>query len=123
MVHPILLVEDHADLRVALCKILEADGYTVVTAETAEEALATLEDGLRPSVVLVDLHLPRASGWEVLKHLDQEAHLRSVPTILMSGMPKDDVRVLADAVLRKPVDVNGMLSLVRNLVSRQQYED
>ena len=115
MLAPILLVEDDEDTRGALCHLLEAEGYVVITAKDAEAALQHLEQGLRPSVVLVDLHLPRASGWDVMKHLDQEAHLRDVPTILISGMPKDNVKVLADAVFRKPVDYGNLLASIRSL--------
>jgi hypothetical protein len=50
-----------------------------------------------------------------MKHLDQEAHLRDVPTILISGMPKDNVKVLADAVFRKPVDYGNLLASIRSL--------
>jgi len=114
MVAPVLLVEDDDDTRSALCFLLEAEGYNVVSVKDAESAIQQLTDGLRPSVVLVDLHLPRASGWDVMKHLDEEAHLRDVPTILISGMPKDNVKVLADAVFRKPVDYGNLLATIRN---------
>lgn len=123
MVAPVLLVEDDPDTLSALCLLLEGEGYTVVTAKDAESALQQLEDGLRPSVVLVDLHLPRASGWDVMKHLDEEAHLRSVPTILISGMPKDNVKTLADAVFKKPVDFPNLLSTVRQFANRQTPEE
>lgn len=123
MVAPILLVEDDEDTRAALCHLLEAEGYTVITAKDAEGALKHLQDGLRPSVVLVDLNLPRASGWDVMKHLDEEAHLRDVPTILISGMPKDNVKVLADAVFRKPVDYGNLLATVRQLANQHTGSD
>ena len=119
MVAPVLLIEDDPSIRSVFCEILEAEGYTVVTAPDAETAVRQLEEGLRPSVVVVDLHLPRASGWEVMKYMDQESHLRSVPTILMSGMPKDDVKLLADAVFKKPVDVASLLSTIRSFAHRQ----
>jgi CheY-like chemotaxis protein len=119
MIAPVLLVEDDPDTRSALCLLLESEGYTVVGAKDAQSALEQLEDGLRPSVVLVDLLLPDGSGWDVMKHLDQEAHLKSVPIILISGMPKDDVRILADAVFKKPVDYPNLLATIRQFANRQ----
>jgi CheY-like chemotaxis protein len=118
MVAPVLIVEDDNDSRSALCHILEGEGYTVVTAKDAQSALEHLEDGLRPSVVVVDLHLPDASGLEVIQHLDQEAHLRAVPTILISGAPKDKFGIEPDAVFKKPIDVPSLLAAIRQLANK-----
>jgi CheY-like chemotaxis protein len=113
--NPILLIEDDAEVRVALCEMLEAQGYVVIAVETAEAAVAQLEDGLRPSLVLVDLNLPGMSGWDVVNYLEQQPHLRAVPRIVMSGIPKDHVKLVANAVFKKPVDVATLLATIGEL--------
>ena len=59
---PILLVEDHADLREAMTSLLEAFGYGVVTAADGGEALDHLRRGTAPSLIVLDLEMPRKDG-------------------------------------------------------------
>ena len=64
---PILFVEDDVPLRTMLARALRAHGHAVVEAGSAEEAGAVLGRGLRPSLVLLDLNLPGATGWDLLR--------------------------------------------------------
>ncbi len=64
---PILFVEDDVPLRTVLSRSLRAHGHPVVEAGSAEEAGAMLGRGFRPSLVLLDLNLPGATGWDLLR--------------------------------------------------------
>jgi CheY-like chemotaxis protein len=66
-VQSVLIVEDHESLRRILAHQLRASGLDVVEAGSAEEASELLRDGLRPTVVLLDLNLPGQTGWEFLR--------------------------------------------------------
>jgi CheY-like chemotaxis protein len=114
----ILLVEDDQDSRESLSEALRAEGYSVVTAGDGQQALDLLEDGVRPSLVLMDLKLPRVSGWDILKYLHTEPRLRHVPAIVVTGVPKDTVKVVADAVFEKPLDHARLFETIRHLVAR-----
>ena len=114
----ILLVEDHADTAAALVQILAARGYTVLTAENGQRALDLFDQGIRPRLILVDLMLPRVSGWELLTYLHDDPELRHTATVVITGVPKQQVRVIADAVFSKPLDFSTLASTIDDLVAR-----
>ena len=63
----VLIVEDDEHLREILARHLASKGFRVAEAASAEGAEAQLADGLRPSLVLLDLNLPGRTGWELLR--------------------------------------------------------
>jgi CheY-like chemotaxis protein len=114
----ILLVEDHADTAAALFEILTARGHSVLTADNGQQALDLLERGIRPRLILVDLMLPQVSGWDLLTYLQTDPELRDTPTIVITGVPKAQVRVIADAVFSKPLDYQQLAAMVDSLIAR-----
>jgi CheY-like chemotaxis protein len=114
----ILLVEDHADTAAALFQILTQRGYSVLIADNGQQALDLLDRGIRPRLILIDLMLPRVSGWELLTYLQGDLQLRNTPTVVITGVPKDQVRVIADAVFSKPLDFETLASKIDDLVAR-----
>lgn len=63
----VLFVEDDAGLAAVVVRHLRARGHDARTAISAEEAAALIGSGFRPTVVLLDINLPGASGWELLR--------------------------------------------------------
>jgi DNA-binding response OmpR family regulator len=63
----VLFVEDDLGLAGIVVRHLRARGHDARDVGSAEEALEALADGFRPSVVLLDINLPGASGWELLR--------------------------------------------------------
>src|SRR2546426_7452879 len=84
---PVLVVEDDASVRRPLLKFLELNGFTVVTAETAEEGLEALKQ--QPFVAaVVDLRLKRGSGRDVVV-----ATPADIPVIIFSGVPSESAEL------------------------------
>jgi CheY-like chemotaxis protein len=117
---PILLVEDDDDTAAALFKILTDRGYSVTIVENGQEALNLLDGGARPRLILVDLMMPRVSGWELLTYLHSDPELRRTPTVVITGVPKEQVRVIADAIFSKPLDFYALASTIDALVTRRE---
>jgi len=114
----VLVVDDDARLREFMRVSLEAEGYAVREAESAEQALAALEDQA-PSLVLLDVVLPGVDGWQMLQQM-QERH-GSVPVIMFSG--KIDEQSAAHAAERgaqgfvgKPFDPQELIARAKQLV-------
>ena len=59
----VLVVEDDTSLRKGMVALLEATGMTAIEAVDGEDALQLLRHGLAPSVILLDLAMPRMDGW------------------------------------------------------------
>jgi CheY-like chemotaxis protein len=100
----VLVVDDDADLRRRLRGLLELDGWAVDEAADGREALDRLE--AKPSLVLLDLLMPRSDGFEFLAEFRQRDEFRSVPVVVLTAkdLTADDhnrLRGATEAVLRK----------------------
>lgn len=113
---PILIVEDDVDTREALKFLLETYGYAVVVAGDGADGLAKLHAGLRPSLILLDLLMPKKNGFQFRVEQAMDAELSEIPVAVYSGNP-DACRAeaLAGAVahLHKPIEVEKLLEVVR----------
>ena len=112
----VFIVEDDPDTLAALVTLLEGRGLSVVTATDGEQAIDQLSAGLRPRVMLIDLMLPKVSGWDLLQYLREEPELSDIPKIVMTAFPRANLRVTADVVLHKPVDYDRLVNAVLELV-------
>jgi CheY-like chemotaxis protein len=80
----ILVVDDNAPLRKVWMELLHEEGYTAIGAADGLEA-AELAHDLLPDLVLLDLHMPRASGWDFLEYLKARPGTLSIPIVILSG--------------------------------------
>ena len=112
----ILVVDDEPDARELLAMLLELEGHSVKTAQDGLEALDVLRDGLRPSLILLDVMMPRLSGFGVLSCVRQMPGLAKVPVVLVSGVA--DLKTIpvgleVAAAMTKPVDPDLLVETVR----------
>lgn len=112
----VMVVDDDRSIRETVCDILEDRHYTVVQATNGEEALKYLKSGQTPPLLmLLDLLMPGMDGREVMAALKRDSMLSAIPVVLVSSVPNlsDEVASLgAHEALRKPIDVDQLLSLV-----------
>jgi two-component system KDP operon response regulator KdpE len=109
----ILLVEDEPRLRRALTLSLQARGYQVHEATTAAAAVAAATSQ-HFDLMLLDVNLPDATGWDVLRALREEG--RVLPVVVLSAVPPNPRRVKEFApagVLHKPFPIDALLRLIR----------
>ena len=111
----LLVVDDDRDIREALAEVLRDDGRAVTTATDGFDALQKLVHLSRPCLILLDLMMPRMSGLDFLTHLQIRADAADFEVVVMSA--HDALRREAQqfpnvrATLRKPFDVEALLSL------------
>ncbi len=119
----ILVVEDDfMNMRLAQ-HILEVEGYTVLKAATAQEALEQIESTL-PDLVLMDAQLPDMDGMTVVRILRENAITRDITILALTAcaMKGDRERMLhmgCDGHISKPIDVQDFIDTVRRLLSSQ----
>jgi CheY-like chemotaxis protein len=114
--HVVLIVEDDPDIRDTLQDILDYEGYNPVGVADGREALDWLKEHPAPCLILLDLMMPRMSGWEFRTRQQQEPSLRSVPVVLVSGLgdtASEARRLQATAYLNKPINMKALLETVR----------
>ncbi|HEY6378499.1 MAG TPA: response regulator transcription factor [Candidatus Dormibacteraeota bacterium] len=117
----ILLVEDDRALRGLVASALEAEGHEILLAGDGLTALEQARGGA-PDVVLLDLGLPVADGWHVLRELGGR-RVPSVVVISARGDERDKVKALdmgADDYLAKPFGADELLARVRAVLRRSR---
>jgi CheY-like chemotaxis protein len=109
----ILVVDDDDAIRTLLLTILRRRGLSVDTARHGAEALERLET-CRYSVMLLDLMMPRVSGWQVLEEIAKyDPKQRPVVVVLTAGTePRDVDPSLVAGSIRKPFDVELLLDMI-----------
>ncbi|MEQ1727347.1 MAG: response regulator [Vicinamibacterales bacterium] len=115
---PVLIVEDDADLREMMAQLLQLEGYKAEAVANGHDALRYLESGDRPEVILLDLMMPVMDGWEFRRRQVQDPAIAKVPVVVLSAL--DQTRALGlggTAFLKKPLDFDRLLELVRRFCS------
>jgi DNA-binding response OmpR family regulator len=123
MIRPrVMLVDDDAAVRSAVSGALAGEGYDVDCIGDAEEALrqALAEP---PSVVLLDVTMPRLDGWELCEILRRQSQTRDVPVLFLTGRTDVRDRITAMQVggtdfISKPFHARDLRAKVRALVGR-----
>ena len=119
----ILVVEDDPVNQMILVDFLAANGYQTLAASTGPEGIDRFEHDA-PDLCLVDVQLPRKSGFELVREIKGRG--AGVPVVLMSAVynePDQSTRTialgaLADGYLTKPFDLALLLSTVRQLLGQ-----
>ena len=108
----VLVVEDDPQLRELYRRALVSSRYRVSMASDGLVALTIIE-ATRPDVVVLDLGLPRISGWDVYRDLRARQETETLPIIIVTANELRDIRPddLA-CVLQKPVDPFRLVSAV-----------
>jgi DNA-binding response OmpR family regulator len=86
----ILIVEDDKFLRLLLERKLKNENFEVVAAEDGEEALEKIVTE-KPDLILLDIILPKKSGFAVLEEINKDENLKRIPVFIISnlGQPED----------------------------------
>jgi two-component system, LuxR family, response regulator FixJ len=111
----VFVVDDDESVRASLKLLIESSGYHVVTFKTAEDFLAS-SFGESPCCLILDIHLPGMSGFNLQEHL-VESQSR-IPVIFITGhdsyrMEDEAMRLGAIAYLRKPFDEQCLLDAIQ----------
>lgn len=122
----ILLVDDDPDSREICTAMLEYAGYRVVAAPDGEEGVRRARSE-RPDLILMDIALPRLSGWDATRILKSEVETGRIPVIAFTAAVLADDRERAreigfDGYLAKPVEPRRIVAEVRRLLSRPPAE-
>jgi len=88
--HRVLLVDDSQFFRNMLAPLLNASGFSVVSAASADEALGVLREGGRVDVVVTDIDMPGMDGFELTSAMRREPRTASIPVIGLSSLVSAD---------------------------------
>jgi CheY-like chemotaxis protein len=112
----VLVVDDDEDNRVLLTELLETEGYFALATRNGAEAIASLEAGLDPDLVLTDLSMPVMSGWDLCEALKRTPAWHSIPVIVLCGMAAEQRgKLQVDEAFEKPTNLTKLLQRIKEL--------
>lgn len=121
----VLIVEDEQHLAEGLRFNLEAEGYSAEVADTGEAALRRLTgDGDRIDLVVLDVMLPGADGFQVMRELRRRRQFVPVLMLTARGRPEDVLTGFdagADDYLAKPAELAILLARIGSLLRRTDW--
>lgn len=113
-----LVVDDSITMRRVTQRLLERNGFRVVTAKDGVEAISLLQDH-RPDIILLDVEMPRMDGYEFARHVRNDAALARVPIIMVTSRVSEKHRARAIEIgvndyLGKPYQERELLEAVQH---------
>lgn len=119
----VMIVDDDQDGRELLAEVLRRAGYSVETACNGHEGLNLLH-WVRPSLILLDVHMPVMDGPHFREAQRQDPSWVEIPTIVMTADPKVDAMldIAVKKTMRKPIKRADLLSVVAEYCEPQPAE-
>jgi CheY-like chemotaxis protein len=109
----VLVIEDDVTFRRALCEFIEDSGFSAVAASNGRDAIEWLQTNqIAPALILLDLNMAGVDGWRFREWQRSIPAFRSIPVIVVSGVPDAARSIGATAVLAKPVRPDAVLEYV-----------
>ena len=123
----ILVADDNEANRDLLSELLSVAGYKVITAVDGQQARQAVNGG-SIDLALLDVMMPRPTGFEVCQAMKSKPETRLIPVILITSLNTDDDRIQgimcgADDFLSKPVNKHELLARVHSLRRLKQFTD
>jgi len=122
----VLLVEDNADLRGYVGKMLRRYGHRVTTAHDGLEGWEAAQRD-PPDVIVSDVMMPRMDGYELIRKIASEPRTSAIPIVLITARPELEsklkgLKVGAVDYLSKPINIRELDARVRNLINLRKLQ-
>jgi len=120
----VLIVDDEPNIVTSLEFLMRGDDYEVRVARNGEEALQ-LAESFRPDIVVLDVMMPRRSGFEVCQKIRENPVLGDVKIIMLTAKGRDvekekGLALGANAYITKPFSTKERTNTVRGLLPRSE---
>ena len=113
----VMVVDDSLTVRKITGRLLEREGYRVITAKDGVDALEQLLN-IRPDVIIADIEMPRMDGFDLTRNIRADVKLKAVPIIMITSRTAEKHKRYAEEIgvnhyLGKPYDEDALLELIR----------
>jgi two-component system phosphate regulon response regulator PhoB len=129
MAKKVLVVDDELDMRTFVTTLLETNGFKALAAQDGVQGLELARKS-KPSLIILDVMMPRESGIALYRELKGDPDLKDVPVIMLSALSKKTFfhsqKVLDEykdeklpepaAYIEKPAEPDELLDAVRNIL-------
>jgi DNA-binding response OmpR family regulator len=120
MSHTVLIADDEPNILISLEFLMKREGHTVLLARDGDEALAMLREH-RPALVLLDVMMPRRTGFEVCQAVRADESLAGIKILMLTAKGRDTdiaqgLGVGADGYMTKPFSTRELAARVREML-------
>lgn len=118
----ILIVDDDDDIREVLAIVLRSEGHEVEEAVDGLDALVRLRRGCSPSLILLDLMMPRLDGEGLTREVRSDPRIAHVPVCVISGHPaarEKASQLGAVGYLVKPIELEQLSALIHSVAGTE----
>ena len=120
MVQKVLIVDDEPNIVISLEFLMKKEGFEVAVATDGEEALAKVA-ALKPDLVLLDVMMPKKSGFEVCEALRADPSQAALKIVMLTAKGRETevakgLAIGADAYMTKPFSTKELVARVRSLL-------
>jgi two-component system alkaline phosphatase synthesis response regulator PhoP len=120
MSNKILIADDEQNIVISLEFLMKREGFQVSVANDGEEALARIRSDM-PELVLLDVMMPRKTGFEVCQEVKSDPALQSVKILMLTAKGRDTevakgLAMGADAYMTKPFSTRELVAKVKSLL-------
>ncbi len=120
--HLVLIADDDPVSLHVVCSILEKEGLATLRVEDGLHVIKELEEGARPDLLLLDVMMPRMSGYEVTRKVRQKYSMLEMPIMLLTAKNRSEDMVLgfeagANDFLTKPVNREELTARLSTLLT------
>jgi len=117
MTQTILIADDEPNIVISLEYLLQREGYRVLVARDGQEALDTIA-AQRPELVLLDVMLPKLSGFDVCQAIRNDPALAGMRIVMLTAKGRGvemskGIALGADAYVTKPFSTKDLLAQIR----------
>jgi CheY-like chemotaxis protein len=118
--HHVLVVDDMPDIPLLFQRFATTHAVEVIGAENADQAFDILQH-LSPTLILLDVMLPRRDGWEILQTLKSDPTTAHIPVVICSILNEPDLATAlgADGYLRKPISQEALLQVLERWLHQE----
>lgn len=112
----ILYIEDNFDNRMLVRRLLEHEGFLVLEAENAHQALDLLQSNI-PDLILMDINMPEIDGYTLTRQIKSTSSTSQIPVIaltanVMRGDKERTLRAGCDGYIEKPIDIDTFIEQI-----------
>lgn len=115
----VLMADDDSSILFLLSRLLQRNGYSVVTTTNGDEVVSLIEQR-RPDIILLDVHMGHVDGSELCKKLKQIDSIKDIPVLLVSSdsnLEQIAWICAADGHLAKPIRSAQLLARIKEIIA------
>lgn len=115
----VLIVDDEKDIVETIQFVLEAQGYSCITAFDGEKGLKKAKDK-NPDLIILDVMMPNINGFKISRLLKFDAKYKNIPIIMLTARSQKEDKMIgeetgADLYMTKPFDIDQLVNNVKKM--------